>query len=220
MKFARALPLIATFIAATTLPAPAATLLAAIPVGSSENYHVTTQSATPQGPKSSNNYVQIKRSAPTVFAVSIDGAAPVIVTVNGFGQPTSYLPQELRVVMTPFTEVAKLMAGAPQPMAPNSAWGATLPVPVDGQTDTVPLSVSVPQFSSTGMTVVAAGQSSTEVQPGVRAFPTGVSVNATMFYNATGLLTQASGATSIVIHKRLRRTDHFGNNWTVSLVGN
>ena len=200
--------------AAAVPPAPmagAGSPFVAMAVGETRNYRVTTQTVSPDGNSSSNHAVRITRSAATQFSVSVDGAAAVDVSL---GQ--SDLPAAVKSALAPFVQMSLLMHGAPQPVAPNSAWGAAVPVVVKPDTDTVPVSVSVTRFGSTGATVTAAGQTSSDAKPGVRTFPATIGVNATLFFNQNHELTQGSGSVSIVLHKRMGRTDQITNSWTVA----
>lgn len=198
---------------AVVAPAPiagAGSPLVAMRVGETRNYHVTTQKVSPDGASSTSNYVRITRSAPTLFAVSVDGAPPVDLTPGGV------MPPSMKSALAPFIEMSLLMHAAPQPVAPNSAWGATMPVFVDPDTDTVPISVGVSNYSSSGATVTAAGQTSADASPGIRTFPATISVSATLFFNQNHQLSQGSGSVSVVLHKRAGRSDKVTNNWTVA----
>jgi hypothetical protein len=126
------------------------------------------------------------------------------------------LPQATKTALAPFFQIGLLMHAAPQPVASNSAWGATIPVVVKPDTDMVPVSVSVSQFGPTGGAVTAAGQTSVDVSPGVRTIPATISVNAKLFFNQNHELTQGSGSVTVDAHLRLDRTDRTTNNWTVS----
>lgn len=195
-------------------PAEAASPFLAIPVGQQVNYHITSQAVTQDGPTSSSHNVLVRRVSPNQYAVSLDGGVAVLVTA-GPGGPN--IPPGMRSALAPFGMIDALLQAAPAPILASSVWGAAIPVPLGGEVETVPMSVNVAQAGPTGAQISAIGQSGTEVQPGVRAFPTTINVSSQMYFNAAHILTGGSGKISIVVHRRLGRTDNFGSSWTVTL---
>lgn len=216
-------PLAAAFLAATVLtaaPAAAASALAAIPVSLSVNYHITTQTSKPPaegGQQSTDTYVRITRASSTVFNVQVNGAPSGQILLNGNGSLN--VPPPLKKVFAPFGEAALLMQGAPRPLAPNTSWAATVPIPLSGSTDYVTAMVSVTQSSPRGAAVVANGQNSTTVKPLIRQHPADVNFNAAMTYNNAGMLTYANSNVSVSIKAGAFRTKHVSSSWTLSLAG-
>jgi hypothetical protein len=212
-----------TFVAGAILwaaPAAAASSLAAIPVGLSVNYHITTQTIKPPaegGQQSSDNYLRLTRVSPTAFNVQVDGAPSGQILLNGNGSLN--IPPALKKVFAPFGEAALLMRGALRPLAPNSSWAANVPIPLSGSTDYVTATVNVTQSSPTGTAVVANGQNSTTVKPLIRQHPADVNFNAAMTYNNAGMLTYANSNVSVSIKAGRFRTKHVSSSWTLSLAG-
>jgi hypothetical protein len=201
------------------VPAVAASSLAAIPVGLSVNYHITTQTSKPPaegGQQSSDTYVRLTRASANAFNVQVDGASAGQILLNGNGSLN--VPPSLKKVFAPFGEAALLMQGAPRPLAPNSSWAANVPIPLSGSTDYVAATVSVTQASPTGATVVANGQNSTTVKPLIRQHPADVNFNAAMTYNNAGMLTYANSNVSVSIRAGAFRTKHVSSSWTLSLA--
>jgi len=201
-------------------PAWAASPLAAIPVGSAVNYHVTTQTNKPPvegGQQSTDNYVRIARTSVTAFNVQVDGAPAGQITVNSDG--SLHVPSSLKNVLAPFGEMALLMHGAPQPLAPTSSWAADVPIPLAGSTDHVAATVAVTQLSQVGAEVVANGQNATTVRPVLREHPADINFNTAMTFNQAREVTYANSNVSVVVHEGAFRTKHSGMTWTVSLAG-
>jgi len=204
---------------ATTPAARAASPLASIPIGASAAYNVATQSNSPDsGPHSSSHNVRFIRASATTIHVHLDGAPAGDITVTDGG--SVYIPPNLQTVLKPFGEVALYMRGAPGSLSPNSSWAANLPVPISGTTDNVAVVLSVTTINYNGATVVGNGGNTTEVQPGLRAFPTSVSVKTTMQFTPAHTLGSATRGINIVIH-----TGRFGvreknasDSWTITRI--
>jgi hypothetical protein len=204
-------------LAVTAQAALAASPLAAIPVGQSANYHLTSTTNSPdKGAQSSSHYILIKRTAMTSFAVAVDGAPAGVIEVSPDGG--AVVPPQLTSAMAPFGQVTLLMKGAPEPLAAGSNWVAALPVPLDGDTDNVATMMAVQQFGPGGATIAATGHESTTVKPMLRTKPTDITISASMNYNAARMLTYASSNVAIVIHTGKLRSKHAGSTWTLSLV--
>ena len=149
--------------------ASAASPLAALPVGKSANYHLTTQNVKPPidgGASSTDNYIRFTRTAVAAFSVQVDGAPAGQITLNADGTPN--VSPALKKALAPFGEIALLMRGAPQPLAPNASWAANVDVPLAGDTDNVATTVAVAQLGASGASIVANGQNFTEVKPVLR----------------------------------------------------
>ncbi len=189
--------------------------LMAMQAGASRNYRVTSQTVSPDGNSSNNHSVRIARSGPTQFLVSVDGGANIDVN-TGPGGNVSELPAATKTALAPFIQMSLLMHAAPQPVAASSAWGATIPVVVKPDTDTVPVSVSISRFGPTGATVSAAGQTNSDAKPGVRTFPATISVNATLFFDQNHQLGQSNGSVTVELHQRGGRSKKVINTWTVT----
>lgn len=205
---------------AVAAPASAASPLAAMPVGQSVNYHVTTQSDKPPvagGATSTDNYVRIARASAATFNVQVDGAPAGQITVNPDGSLD--IPPSLKKVLAPFGEAGLLMRGAPQPLAPNGSWAANVPVPLGDATDNVTATVSVAQLGANGATITANGQNATEVKPGLRAHPADVDYSATLHFNAAHMLTGANRTISVSVKKGALRSKNSSNSWTLTLAG-
>lgn len=214
-------PLLAlvALVAIAAVPASAASPLSAMPVGTSVKYQVATQSSSPDGgQQSSSHVVAFTRTAPAAIAVSIDGAPQGTITLSAGGSPS--IPPNLKTALAPFGEIAAYMKGAPQPLAPNASWAANLPVPVNGQTDNVPVVLTVTQMGPGGATVSGSGGNSTEVQPHLRDFPATVSVNATIRFTAAKTIASATRTVTIDVKmgRRDRRSKSFGSSWTMTPV--
>jgi hypothetical protein len=200
-------------------PASAASPLAAIPVGQSVNYHLTTQSDKPEmqgGQSSASHFIRFTRISVTAFGVQIDGAPAGQITANEDG--SFNIPQALKKPLAPFGEIALLTRGAPQPLAPNSSWAANVPVPLGDETDNVAATVAVSAMSASGATIVANGQNATSVQ-GLRSHPADVDFNATMNYNAARMLTSANSNISVSVKKGAFRSKNATSSWTLTLAG-
>jgi len=201
-------------------PAWAASALAAMPVGQSVNYHITTHSDKPPvagGATSTDNYVRIARASATTFNVQVDGAPAGQIMLNPDGSLN--VPASLKKVMAPFGEAGLLMRGAPAPLAPASSWAATVPVPLGDATDNVTATVGVSQYGANGATIVANGQNATEVKPGLREHPADVDYSATLHFNAAHVLTSANRTISVAVKKGAFRTKNSSNSWTLALAG-
>ena len=205
----------AGLVLAAASAASAASPLAGIPVGKSVTYHITSQTAKPPaegGQSSTNNYVRIVRNSPGAFAVQVDGAPAGEITANPDG--SFNIPPGVKKVLAPFGEIAILTRSAPQPLAPNSAWAATVPVPIGDDTDNLTTTVAVSSFTSNGATIVASGQNNTSVQPLIRSKPADVNYNATMTYDQNHVLVGANRNISITIKDGAFRTKHITTSWT------
>jgi hypothetical protein len=197
--------------------ARAGTALAAIPIGRTMTYHVTSQSVTENGPQSASHYVKFTHSALTSFTVSVDGAPGETISLGGSG--TLNVPPQLKSALGPFAMIGQLLRGAPQPLSVSASWAANLPVPVEGQTDNVPMVVTVTQASHTQASIVGNGSNSTSVRPGVREFPTDVSVNTTIGLGPDFTIASATSKISIVVHiGRLGRDKNYSSSWTITPV--
>jgi hypothetical protein len=93
------------------LPASAGSALAAIPVGRTMTYHLTSQSVTQSGPQSASHYIKFTHSAPASFTVSVDGAPGQTISVGANG--TLNAPRQLKDVLKPFAQIGLLLRGAP-----------------------------------------------------------------------------------------------------------
>jgi len=204
---------------ATTPAARAASPLAAIPIGASAAYHVTTESNSPDsGSHSSSHNVKFIRASATTIHVHLDGAPAGDISVVGGG--SVYVPPNLQSVLKPFGEIALYMRGAPTPLSASSSWAANVPVPIEGTTDNVAVVLTVTTIDHNGATVVGNGGNTTEVQPGLREFPTSVSVKTTMQFTPAHTLGSATRGINIVIH-----TGRFGvreknasDSWTITRI--
>jgi hypothetical protein len=200
-------------------PAQAASALEAMPVGLTVNYHITTQTNKPPvegGQHSTDNYLRIARTSATTFNVQLNGAPAGQLTVGGNGSLN--VPPQLRSVFAPFREIALLMGGAPQPLAPNSSWAANVPIPMGSSSDNVATVMNVSQFSPSGANVVANGQNSTTVRPMIRQHPADVNFNASMSFNNARMLTFANSNISVAVRAGRFRTKHSSSSWTISLA--
>jgi hypothetical protein len=199
--------------------AAAASPLAALPIGSSIKYHITTQSVSQDGSQqNSSHFVRFKRVAESAIQVTLDGAPAGEITIgNG---ANVQIPPGLQSVLAPFREIALYMRGAPRPLSANASWAATLPVPIKDQTDDVAVVLSVTNFGMSGATVVAKGGNSTDVQPRLRSFPADVSVHASLQFSAGKVLTSASRTVSIDVKvgRFGARQKHGGDTWSVTQV--
>lgn len=197
----------------------AASPLAAIPIGTSAAYHVTTESTSPDsGSKSSSHNVKFIRASTTTIHVHLDGAPAGDITIESGGSVD--VPPSLQDVLKPFGEVATYMRGAPAPLSPSSSWAANLPVPIEGTTDNVAVVLTVTTINYNGSTIVGNGANTAEVRPGLREFPTSVSVKTTMQFTPAHTLGSATRGINIVVHTgRLGvREKNASDSWTITRI--
>jgi hypothetical protein len=200
--------------------AAAASPLSAIAVGTSATYHLSTRSVKPAaggGTTSTENDVRFTRAAVTTFNVTVDGLQAGQVTIGPSGNPN--VPDSLKTIMAPFGLIGLLTRSAPQPIAPNSSWAATVPIPLNGQTSDVAAVVSVLHYSPSGATIVANGQNAASVKKFVRQKPADINFNASMTYDATHMLTGASSNVAVAIRAGALRTQNVSSSWTLTLKG-
>ncbi len=205
-------------IAALAAPVQAASPLAALTIGSSINYHVTTESNTPEnGTQSASHNVAFMRTSPSTIQVSLDGAPAGNITLSGDGNVS--VPPNLKNALTPFGEIALYMRGAPRPLSLNASWAATLPVPVKDQTDEVPLVFAVTQLGAGGATITGNGSNAAEVQRLVRSMPANISVTTTMHFSPVRTLSSATRTVSITVKAgRFGPEKHYGSSWTIASI--
>jgi hypothetical protein len=209
----------ASVLLTSAVAARAASPLAAIPIGSSAKFHLTSQSNTPDsGPQSASHYLNFKHTSQATLQVTVDGAPAGTITLEPDG--SIQYPTNLKPLLAPFGEIGLFMRGAPQPLSPHASWSANLPVPVQDETDNVPVTVTVQQIGMGGATIAANGSSNTDVQPGVRKFPTNVNVNGTISFTAARTLSSANSTVAITVKMGRfgARDKHFGNSWTITRV--
>lgn len=201
---------------AAAAPARAASPLAAIPVGSSAKYKVTTQTmGAKKRPKSAAHNVAFMRTSKSAIDVQIDRKKSGTITVGSNGTVT--VPSELQTALGPFTMIEALMRAAPSPVAADNTWTAVTAVPVGDQTDNVSVTLKVTQLSEGTLTVTGAGNNTMDVAVGAATQTANVTVNATMSYGANHELTAASGsATATVPGKKKKGGGQFGTSWTIT----
>jgi hypothetical protein len=219
MKSVVALASAGVLVAAVTVPLPASagSALAAIPVGRTMTYHLTSQSVTKSGPQSASHYIKFTHSAPTSFSVSVDGAPGQTISIGANG--TVNAPPQLKDVLKPFAQIGLLLRGAPQPLSPNATWSVNLPVPIDDDTVNVPMVMRSLQASHTHATIAGSGSGSTKIQPGVRQFPTNVNATTNIALGADFTIASASSNVTIVVHVgRLGREKQYSSSWTIAPV--
>jgi hypothetical protein len=201
------------------IAASAAPGIASLPVGQSVRYHVTTNTSKPPaagGSSSTDHFILLTRSAPAAFAVVVDGAPSGTIAVDPSGGLS--IPPNLQSVLKPFGIVAKLMRGAPSPIAAGSSWAATVPVPLGDTTDNVTAFVHVVNLGPGGISVAASGQNATEVQAGLREHNAQVDFSASIAFDARRVLTNASGSITADVHKGLLRNKTGGDTWSITIV--
>jgi hypothetical protein len=204
-------------VAAVSLPLPASagSALAAIPVGRTMTYHVTSQSVTQSGPQSASHYIKFTHSTPTSFSVSVDGAPVQTISIGANG--TLNVPPQLKDVLKPFAQIGLLLRSAPQPLSANATWSVNLPVPIDNDTVNVSMVMRSLQTSHTHATIAGSGSGSTKIQPGVRQFPTNVNATTNIGLGADFTIASASSNVTIVVHVgRLGREKQYGSSWTIA----
>ncbi|MEO7201668.1 MAG: hypothetical protein ABI431_03145 [Candidatus Tumulicola sp.] len=219
MKSVVALASAGIIVAAVTVPLPASagSALAAIPVGRTMTYHLTSQSVTQSGPQSASHYIKFTHSAPTSFSVSVDGAPGQTISVGANG--TLNAPPQLKDVLKPFAQIGLLLRGAPKPFSANATWPVNLPVPIDNDTVNVPMVMRALQASHTHATIAGSGSGSTKIQPGVRQFPTNVNATTNIGLGADFTIASASSNVTIVVHVgRLGREKQYSSSWTIAPV--
>ena len=199
------------------VPVRAASPLAALPVGSSIAYTVTSQSNGKDGSQNSSHNLRFTHTTPTSIAVTVDGSPSGTIALSADGSVV--VPPNLKAVLTPFGMVATFMRGAPKPLSAQASWTANLPVPVDSDTANVPVVLTVTQLGLGGATVRGGGNTSLAVQPRVREFPTDVSATTTLSFRPDKVLASASGSVSVTIHMgpRGRRDKQYGSSWTIAV---
>jgi hypothetical protein len=215
----RHLSLVAVAVVAVATPALAANPLAALPIGKAVTYHITTDSVKPAaqgGETTSSTYLSITRATPATFNVTVNGAPAGQLTANPDG--TMDVPDQLKKPLAPFGEMGLLMKGAPQPLAPNSSWAATVPIPLGDTTDNVTANVAVTEFGESGATMIATGQNATDVRPLVREKQANVTYSAMMHYNTMRVLTSARSSASVAVKAGMLRKKNFTSTWTMTLV--
>jgi len=201
---------------AATAPVQAASALAAIPVGSSATYKVTTQTmGAKKKPKSAVHNVVFTRTSQNAIDVRVDRKKSGTITVGSNGTLT--VPSELQTALGPFNMIEALMRSAPSPVAADNTWTAVTAVPVGDQTDNVSVTLKVTQLSEGTLTVTGAGNNTMDVTVGSGTQTANVTVNATMSYGANHELTSASGsATATVPGKKKKGGGQFGTSWTIT----
>lgn len=200
-----------------TVPVRAGSPLAAIPVGSSAKYKVTTHTmGAKKKPKSSVHNVVFTRMSQNAIDVRVDRKKSGTITVGSSGTVT--VPSELQTALGPFTMIEALMHSAPSPVAADNTWTAVTPVPVGDQTDNVSVTLKVTQLTEGALTVTGAGNNTMDVAAGPAGTQTAnVTVNATMSYGANHELTSASGsAMATVPGKKKQGGGQFGTSWTIT----
>jgi hypothetical protein len=204
-------------VAAVTLPLPASagSALAAIPVGRTMTYHVTSQSVTQSGPQSASHYIKFTHSTATSFSVSVDGAPGQTIAMGANG--TLDVPPQLKTVLKPFAQIGLLLKSAPQPLSANATWSVNLPVPIDNDTVNVPMVMRALQATHTHATIAGSGTGSTKIRPGVRQFPTDVTATTNVGLGADFTIASASSNVTIVVHVgRLGRDKQYSSSWTIA----
>jgi hypothetical protein len=182
----------------------------ALPVGQNATFRIVTQSNDNQ----SQDLVNFSRVSASVFNVSVNGAPPFPVNLTPGGNLT--IPQSASRALSPFKQISVIMRGAPQPLEFNSSWVADMPVPNGkGQTDNVPLVVTVTNFGASGMTVRAVGQNMTSTRRRLREVMENVSLSYTITFGPAKTLTYAEGNYGVDAQRRFISKD-FGGIWTVS----
>lgn len=201
---------------AATMPARAASPLAAIPVGSSAKYKVTTQTmGAKKRPKSAVHNVVFTRTSQSAIDVQVDRKKSGTITVGSNG--TATVPSQLQTALAPFSMIETLMHAAPSPVAADNTWTAVTAVPVGDETDNVSVTLKVTQLSEGTLTVTGAGNNTMDVAVGSGMATANVTVNATMSYGANHELTSASGsATATVPGKKKKGGGQFGTSWTIT----
>jgi hypothetical protein len=195
--------------------ARAASPLAAIPIGRSTSYRVTSQSVDANGTHNESHYVKFTHAEQNAFAISVDGAPSQTVYIGSGG--SFNVPPQLKSALGPFAEMATLMRGAPRPISQNATWAATVPVPIEGTTDNVTVAMSVTKASSDRATIVGLGNNSTIVRPALREHQVSVNINSTIAIGPAYTLTSAHSQVSIVVHMGVvgARDRHYGSSWTI-----
>ena len=197
------------------LPASAGSALAAIPVGRTMTYHVTSQSVTQSGPQSGSHYIKFTHTTPTSFSVSVDGAPGQTIAMGANGSLN--VPPQLKTVLAPFAQIGLLLRGAPQPLSANATWSVNLPVPIGDDTVNVPMIMRALQAAHTHATIAGSGSGSTKIQPGVRQFPTNVNATTNVSLGADFTIASASSNVTIVVHVgRLGREKQYSSSWTIA----
>jgi hypothetical protein len=197
----------------TTLARAQASALG-LAVGQTASFRIVSSKA--DGSRSENT-IRFARINPTIFNVSVDGKPFVPVEIEPGGSLAA--PDSLNQVLAPFKQVAVLMRGAPQPLAPNSSWAASMPVPLGSdQTDNVPLTVSVASLSPSGVNVRAVGQNATSTRPRVRRVEEDVMVTYTLTFDAARNLSNAEGDIGVDAQRRFV-SKNFGTVWTLTRTG-
>jgi hypothetical protein len=191
--------------------------LAALPVGASVKFHLTSQTTDQSGTQNASHYVSFTRMSPGTIGVTLDGAPGGKIVLQG-GNAT--LPPQSQDALKPFGLIATLLRGLPKPPANGASWSANVAIPVGDQTDNLPVVMTVTQLSPQRVTIVGTGNNATGVQHGARSLPADVGLNATIALNANGTLSSASGSTTIGIHagRGGRRDKQFGSSWTITRV--
>jgi hypothetical protein len=201
---------------AATVPVRAASPLAAIPVGSSASYKLTTQTmGAKKRPKSAVHNVVFTRTSQTAIGVKVDRKKSGTITVGTDGTLT--VPSDLQTALGPFNMIESLMHSAPSPVAADNTWTAVTAVPVGDQTDNVSVTLKVTQLSEGTLTVTGSGNNTMDVTVGTGTQTANVTVNATMSYGSNHELTSASGsATATVPGKKKQGGGQFGTSWTIT----
>jgi hypothetical protein len=169
------------------------------------------------GTTSTANDVRFTRAAATTFNVTVDGLQAGQITIGPGGAPN--VPPSLKTIMAPFGLIGLLTQNAPQPLAPNSSWAASVPIPMNGQTSDVAAVVNVSRYSASGATIVANGQNAASVKKFVRAKPADINFVASMTYDAHHMLTGASSNVAVAIKAGPVRTQNVSSSWTLTLNG-
>jgi hypothetical protein len=204
----------AVAVVSAPMTARAGSALAAIPVGRTMTYHVTTQSVGKDGAQNSNHYVKFTHTSPTTFSVSVDGAPGQTISM-AYGSLN--VPPQLKSVLKPFMQIGLLLKGAPQPLSANASWSVNLPVPLDDQTVNVPMYMRATHASQSHATILGSGSGSTAVRPGVREFPTNVTAASNITLGSDLTIASASSSVNIVIHMgRFGREKNYSSSWTIS----
>jgi hypothetical protein len=201
-------------------PAAAVPALAALPIGKSATFHLTTQSDKPPaggGASSTSNTIHFVRASATAFNVSVDGLQAGQIVLDQNGAPI--VPSSLKKLLAPFSLVALLMSDAPHPAMQNSSWDVNVPIPLDGKTNNLPAIANLVSFSANGGTVTASGQTATDVRPMLREKPTTIAFNATLNFNGAMMLSSANSTVDVAINAGRLRTQHARSSWTLTLTG-
>lgn len=198
--------------AAAALAAPGP--LAALPAGRGVTYNVVASSQN--GAEQASHTIELVRSGPGSFKVSIDGGSPVVAAANPDGS-ISTTPQ-VKSAIAPFLQMTAIMRGSPAHLTSSSMWTSVLPVPVKGNTVEVPLTVRVLGAGGSGATVSAAGSAGTSIKHGLRNLPATLTMRCEFSQNKSGILTNAHGSVVVSVQRALGDKE-VNNTFTVTMTG-